>query len=91
VKKYKEEYGENPGSEAGLNYIATYIFVEAMKAAGSVDDAEKIQAHMQDGVSNIPENVRIYQFSKFAGGGFDGDLEVAAIEDGKIVPIKVTK
>jgi len=91
VKKYKEEFGENPGSEAGLNYIATYIFVEAMKAAGSVDDAEKIQAHMQDGVSNIPENVRIYQFSKFAGGGFDGDLEVAAIEDGKIVPIKVTK
>jgi branched-chain amino acid transport system substrate-binding protein len=91
VKKYKEEFGENPGSEAGLNYIATYIFVEAMKAAGSVDDAEKIQAHMQDGVSNIPENVRIYQFSKFADGGFDGDLEVAAIEDGKIVPIKVTK
>ena len=91
VKKYKEEFGENPGSEAGLNYIATYIFVEAMKAAGSVDDAEKIQAHMQDGVSNIPENVRIYQFSKFSGGGFDGDLEVAAIEDGKIVPIKVTK
>ncbi|MBT2658175.1 ABC transporter substrate-binding protein [Bacillus sp. ISL-18] len=91
VKKYKEEFGENPGSEAGLNYIATYIFVEAMKAAGSVDDAEKIQAHMQDGVSNIPENVRIYQFSKFSGGGFDGDLEVAAIEDGKIVPIKVPK
>ncbi|MEH7307316.1 ABC transporter substrate-binding protein [Neobacillus drentensis] len=91
AKKYKEKYGETPGSEAGLNYIATYIFAEAMKAAGSVDDAEKIQAQMQAGVENIPDNVKIYDFTKFAGGGFDGELEVAAIEDGKIVPIKLKK
>ncbi|MEH7438381.1 ABC transporter substrate-binding protein [Neobacillus drentensis] len=89
AKKYQEKYGETPGSEAGLNYIAMYIFVEAMKAAGSVDDAEKIQAKMQDGVSNIPDNVKIYDFTKFTGGGFDGELEVAAVEDGKIVPIKI--
>ncbi|MGJ7909813.1 ABC transporter substrate-binding protein [Neobacillus sp. LXY-1] len=89
AKKYKEKYGEDPGSEAGLNYIATYIFAEAMKAAGSVDDAEKIQAEMQKGVENIPENVRIYQFNKFIDGGFDGELEVAAVKDGKIVPIKL--
>ncbi|MBV7504620.1 ABC transporter substrate-binding protein [Bacillus sp. sid0103] len=91
AKKYKEKYGETPGSEAGLNYIATYIFAEAMKAAGSVDDAEKIQAQMQAGVENIPDNVKIYDFTKFAGGGFDGELEVAAIEEGKIVPIKLKK
>jgi branched-chain amino acid transport system substrate-binding protein len=83
--------GETPGSEAGLNYISMYIFAEAMKAAGNVDDAEKIQAQMQAGVENIPDNVKIYDFSKFAGGGFDGELEVAAIEDGKIVPIKLSK
>ncbi|MEH7504873.1 hypothetical protein V7152_23160 [Neobacillus drentensis] len=46
---------------------------------------------MQAGVENIPDNVKIYDFSKFAGGGFDGELEVAAIEDGKIVPIKLSK
>ncbi|MEH7086667.1 ABC transporter substrate-binding protein [Neobacillus drentensis] len=91
AEKYKEKYGETPGSEAGLNYIATYIFAEAMKAAGSVDDAEKIQAQMQSGVENIPDNVKIYDFTKFAGGGFDGELEVAAIEDGKVVPIKLKK
>jgi branched-chain amino acid transport system substrate-binding protein len=91
AKKYKEKYGEDPGSEAGLNYISTYIFAEAMKAAGSIDDAEKIQAQMQAGVENIPDNVKIYEFTKFAGGGFDGELEVAGIEDGKIVPIKVSK
>lgn len=91
AKKYKEKYGETPGSEAGLNYISMYIFAEAMKAAGTVDDAEKIQAQMQAGVENIPDNVKIYDFSKFAGGGFDGEIEVAAIEDGKIVPIKLSK
>jgi branched-chain amino acid transport system substrate-binding protein len=89
VKKYNEKYGENPGSEAGLNYIATHIFVEAMKAAGSVDDAEKIQAAMQKGVENIPDNTKTYEFTKFIDGGFDGELEVAAIEDGKVVPIKI--
>jgi branched-chain amino acid transport system substrate-binding protein len=91
AKKYKEKYGETPGSEAGLNYISMYIFAEAMKAAGSVNDVEKIQASMQAGVENIPANVKIYEFTKFAGGGFDGELEVAAIEDGKIVPIKIKK
>jgi branched-chain amino acid transport system substrate-binding protein len=91
AKKYKEKYGETPGSEAGLNYISMYIFAEAMKAAGSVNDVEKIQASMQAGVENIPDNVKIYEFTKFTGGGFDGELEVAAIEDGKIVPIKIKK
>lgn len=89
VKKYQDKYKEVPGSEAGLNYIAMYIFAEAMKAAGSVDDAEKIQAAMQKGVENVPEKAKVYIFNKFEGGGFDGDLEVAAVENGKIVPIKV--
>ncbi|MCL6570728.1 MAG: ABC transporter substrate-binding protein [Bacillus sp. (in: Bacteria)] len=89
VKKYKDKYGETPGSEAGLNYISMYIFAEAMKAAGSVDDAEKIQAQMQAGVDNTPDDVKTYEYTKFIDGGFDGDLEVAAIEDGKIVPIKI--
>jgi branched-chain amino acid transport system substrate-binding protein len=89
LKKYEEKYGEIPGSEAGLNYIGMYMFAEAMKAAGSVDDPDKIIKSMQQGVENIPDDVRIYQFDKFTGGGFDGELEVAAIEDGKVVPIKV--
>lgn len=89
VKKYQEKYKEVPGSEAGLNYIAMYIFAEAIKASGSVDDAEKIQAAMQKGVDNVPDKAKVYIFNKFDGGGFDGDLEVAAVENGKIVPIKV--
>ena len=89
VERYKAIYQEEPGSEAGLNYIATYAFVEAMKAAGSVDNAEAIRAHMQDGLTNMPEDSKIYIIPTIADdGGFEGDLIVAAIEDGKIVPVK---
>ena len=90
VKNYKAKYNEDPGSEAGLNYIATYVFVEAMKAAGSVDDPEKIRAHMQDGLDKLPEDKKVYVIPKIDdNGGFEGELIIAAVEDGKIVPIKV--
>lgn len=90
VKNYNAKYNEDPGSEAGLNYIATYIFVEAMKAAGSVDDPAKIRAHMQDGLDNLPEEKKVYVIPSIdANGGFEAELVVAAVEDGKIVPIKV--
>jgi branched-chain amino acid transport system substrate-binding protein len=90
VKRYNEKYGENPGSEAGLNYIGMHVFVEAMKAAGSVDDVEKIRANMQAGLDNVPKDKKIYIVEKIGeDGGFEFDLSVAAVEDGKIVPIKV--
>jgi branched-chain amino acid transport system substrate-binding protein len=90
VKNYKAKYNEDPGSEAGLNYIGLYAFVEAMKAAGSVDDAEKIRAHMQDGLDKLPDVAKIYDIPKIGeDGGFEAALTVAAVEDGKIVSIKV--
>ncbi len=90
VEKYNAKFGENPGSEAGLNYIGMHVFVEAMKAAGSVDDAEKIRASMQAGLDNLPDDKRIYIVKKISDtGAFEFDLSVAAIEDGKVVPIKV--
>lgn len=90
AKAYKAKYGEDPGSEAGLNYIATYSFVEAMKAAGSVDDVTKIRAHMQDGLNNLPAKAKVYNIPKIGDtGGFQSELIVAGIENGKIVPIKV--
>lgn len=90
VKNYNAKYNEDPGSEAGLNYIGMYAFAEAIKAAGSVDDPEKIMAHMQDGLDNLPEDKKVYDIPKIdPNGGFEAELIVAAIEDGKIVPIKV--
>ena len=89
VKNYQAKHNEDPGSEAGLNYIAMYAFAEAIKAAGSVDDPEKIMDHMQDGLDNLPEDKKVYVIPKIdPNGGFEAELIVAAIEDGKVVPIK---
>ncbi|UOQ94614.1 ABC transporter substrate-binding protein [Halobacillus shinanisalinarum] len=90
VKKYNEKYGENPGSEAGFHYIATYIFMEAMKAAGTVDDAKAIRAHIEEGIAQIPEDKQVYSISGIGeDGGFITGLSVAAVEDGEIVSIEV--
>jgi branched-chain amino acid transport system substrate-binding protein len=90
VKNYKAKYGEDPGSEAGLNYIATHVFVEAMKAAGSITDVDAIRAHMQDGLDNLPADKKVYNIPKISDdGGFEAELIIAAIENGKVVPIKV--
>lgn len=90
VKNYRAKFNVDPGSEAGLNYIAMHIFVEAMKAAGSVDDAKAIREHIQDGLDQLPEDKKVYYINKVgADGGFESDLSIAAVEDGKIVLKKV--
>jgi branched-chain amino acid transport system substrate-binding protein len=90
VENYRAKYKEEPGSEAGLNYLALHVFVEAMKAAGSVDNVDEIRKHMQDGLDNLPEDKKVYVIPSIGeDGGFDADLNVAAVEDGKIVIIKV--
>ncbi|MDQ0218862.1 ethanolamine utilization protein EutJ [Peribacillus cavernae] len=90
VENYKAKYKEDPGSEAGLNYIAMNIFVEAMKAAGSVDDVKAIREHMQDGLDKLPEEKQVYSIPSIdKNGGFESELIVGAVEEGKIVPIEV--
>jgi branched-chain amino acid transport system substrate-binding protein len=90
VENYRAKYNEDPGSEAGLNYIAMYTFIEAMKAAGSVEDVKAIREHMQDGLDNLPKDRKVYIIPKIGkDGGFEADLSVAGVEDGKIVSIKV--
>lgn len=92
VKNYEAKYNETPGSEAGLNYLGMHIFVEAMKAAGSVDDPEKIREHMQDGIENLPKEKQVYVLEKIGeDGGFEHKLQVGAVEDGKVKIIKVDK
>ncbi|MFD2922353.1 ABC transporter substrate-binding protein [Halobacillus naozhouensis] len=90
VEKYKEKFGETPGSEAGFHYIATYIFMEAMKAAGTVDDPKAIRAHMDEGIKQIPKEKQVYTIKGIGeDGGFITDSRVAAVEEGEIVPIEM--
>ncbi|PLT35573.1 ABC transporter substrate-binding protein [Bacillus sp. V5-8f] len=90
VKNYKAKHKEDPGSEAGLNYMGMNAFVEAMKAAGSVDDPKKIREKMAEGLKNIPEEKKVYLIPGIdEHGGFESDLIVGAVEQGKIKPIEV--
>ena len=90
IEKYNQEHKKNPGSEAGYHYLSLYIFVEAMKAAKSVDDPQKIMEHLQDGLENMPDAKKVYEIEKI---GKDGSLEmpyrIAAVKDGKVVEIPV--
>lgn len=90
IEKYREKYKEDPGSESGYHYMSLFIFVEAMKAAGTVEDVEKIYAHIQDGVEALPEDKQVYIYEKIdETGGFVQQMRVAAVENGEIVQIKV--
>ncbi|MFC0273674.1 ABC transporter substrate-binding protein [Metabacillus herbersteinensis] len=86
IADYAAENGKNPGSEAGYHYQAMYLFVEAMKAAGSVDDSEAIMANLQKGLEAIPADKMIYEIEKVEeDGGLYTPLRMAVVEDGKIV------
>ncbi|BAD75949.1 ABC transporter substrate-binding protein [Geobacillus thermoleovorans] len=92
VKNYRAKFNEDPGSEAAYNYLALYAFVEAMKAAGTVDDPQAIREHMNDGLKNIPDEKKVYNVPSIGDdGGFESEIVVAAVENGKIVPIELIK
>lgn len=87
---YKAAHGKDPGSEAGYHYLSMYLFVEAMKAAGSVDDPKAIMENIQAGLDALPEDKKIYKVNEVeADGGLVTPLRIAVVEDGKIVDITV--
>ncbi|WP_173916757.1 ABC transporter substrate-binding protein [Halobacillus sp. Marseille-Q1614] len=86
IEKYREEHGEDPGSESGYNYLAMYAFMEAMKAAGTVDDPKAIRDHMQEGLDAVPEDKQVYTIQEVdENGGFSTELRVAAVENEEVV------
>jgi branched-chain amino acid transport system substrate-binding protein len=90
VNSYKEEFSEQPGWEAGWNYMATYVFTEAMKQAGTVTDVEKIRANVESGMKNLPEDKQIAVLEGLSeNGGFISERTIAAVENGQIKKIKV--
>lgn len=92
IEKYRDKYDTDPGSEAGLHYISMLIFVEAMKAAGTVDDVEKIREHMKAGIDAIPEENKVYLVTDIdEGGGLVIKPNIGAIENGEPVKIPVVE
>ncbi len=85
IKNYKAEYGEVPGWEAAWNYMAVYAFSEAMKLAGTVSDAEKIRAHVEEGMKQIPEAAQVAVLNGLSdNGGWQSELTIAEIKDGEV-------
>lgn len=88
VEKYQDIYNSDPGSEAGFHYLSLYVFVEAMKAAGTTEDATVIREHMQDALEALPEEKHVYVVPNILdGGGFDVNIRAGAVENGEIISI----
>lgn len=85
VERFRKAYKKDPGSEAGLNYFATYLAVEAMKHAGTVTDAAKIHANMGKALETLPAEYNLYELTEMEeGGGLRGNLTVATVVDGQV-------
>lgn len=85
VEKYNELYNKNPGSEAGYHYVSLYGLIEAMKAAGTVDDTQAVMAAFDEGVKNIPEDKQVYTVSGVdENGAFIPLWRMGVIEDGEV-------
>lgn len=92
VQNYESTYQKLATSESAFNYQALYVFVEAMKAAGTVDDAQKIMASMEEGIKNLPKEKSVYPLQGITEkGGFIWPPHVAAVEKGKVVVIEGEK
>lgn len=92
AEKYRAKFNAEASSESGYNYLALYAFVEAMKAAGTVDDPMAIREHLNEGLKNIPKEKQVYVVPSVGDdGGFESEIVVAAVENGKVVPVELKK
>ncbi len=90
VEKYKSKYNKDPGSEAGLNYMAMNIIARAMAAAGTTTDVEAIHSHIQDAIDNLDDAHRLYYITGIDdAGGLVHDVRIAAVENGEVKAIPI--
>ncbi|MDQ0184648.1 ABC transporter substrate-binding protein [Cytobacillus sp. FSL W7-1323] len=90
IDKYREKHDKDPGSEAGYHYLAMYVFVEAMKAAGSVDDAKLIREHIEDGLTNLPDDKKVYDLKHIEeNGAIENFIRMGVIKDGEFEEVDV--
>ena len=88
VKNFKNKYNEKYAtSESALNYQAVYVLVEAMKAAGTVDDPKAIMAAVNDGIKIYRRTNKFFDYCQLQKmEACKWEVEVGVVEDGKILP-----
>lgn len=85
IKRYEDEFGKTPGSEAAYNYLALYGVVKAMDIAESTD-AKAIRSNISDAMKKLDDAHNPYEVTEVTDkGGFVTDTTLAVVEDGKIV------
>ncbi|MFB4164335.1 ABC transporter substrate-binding protein [Alteribacillus sp. JSM 102045] len=90
IETYQSEYDKMPGSEAGFHYVSLYILVEAMKAAGTVEDTGAIRDHIEDGIHALPEEKQVYTIGGIDDwGGFTSEYRLGVVEDGTVEEIVI--
>ncbi|AXI10214.1 ethanolamine utilization protein EutJ [Oceanobacillus zhaokaii] len=91
VETYKDLYNEQYAtSESALNYQSLYALVEAMKAAGTVDDKEAIMKAVNGGIQNVSEDKAILPLKGIDDvGALQWEFNAAVIEDSEIITVPV--
>ena len=88
IAAFRKKHGEDPGSEAGLNYSALYGVAAAMVAAGSVTDAKAIHAKLDEAFATLPtEHDPAHIVGVDAKGGARITFVLAMVDHGKLVAI----
>jgi branched-chain amino acid transport system substrate-binding protein len=88
IASFRKKHGEDPGSEAGLNYSALYGVAGAMEAAGSVTDAKAIRAKLDEVFAKLPtDHDPVHIVGVDAKGGSKIDFVLAMVDHGKLVAI----
>ncbi|WP_209123004.1 ABC transporter substrate-binding protein [Alkalihalobacillus sp. BA299] len=87
VSKYEAEFGRIPTAEGAFNYQALYVLVEAMKAAGTVEDAHAIMAKVDQGIQQLPDDKMVWHLTGLDGQGFDWLPSIGYVENGEVVLI----
>ncbi|MEB1807570.1 MAG: ABC transporter substrate-binding protein [Bacillaceae bacterium] len=88
VSKYEAEFGRIPTAEGAFNYQALYVLVEAMKAAGTVDDANAIMANLDAGIKTLPDDKMVWHLTGMDGQGFDWLPSIGYVENGEVIIIE---
>lgn len=89
VERYRKIHKSDPGSEAGLNYFAGHLIIEAMRQAGTGADAMAIRAKLDDAMKALSPMHNIYEMDGIdETGAILGDMNVATVRDGKVVRVR---
>jgi branched-chain amino acid transport system substrate-binding protein len=87
VQRYQKAFpGQIPTWESSLNYTAVQLVAQAMKAAGTVNDAVAIRANLDKAAKQLPEAMNPIEIDGVnERGGSSMGLYMGVIEGGKAV------